>query len=74
MSDRREVLGRLAPIYVVIEGGPGTEHEAEIAQSQGAVLIPVSRTGGCSEEIYPRLQAPRSDLRGAWKVLVRDHA
>ena len=46
MEHRREVLGRLAGCYVVIEGGPGTQHEATVAASQGALVIPVGRFGG----------------------------
>ncbi len=43
MYDRREVLGRLASLYVIVEGGPGTEHEALVCQSRGAVILPVGR-------------------------------
>ncbi|MBI1325624.1 hypothetical protein GC170_20870 [bacterium] len=45
-QDRREVLGRIGQIYLMIEGGPGTEHEAEVAVLKGFPVIPVARTGG----------------------------
>ena len=46
MIDRREVLARVAPVYICVEGGPGTEYEARVALAQGAILIPVGRFGG----------------------------
>lgn len=58
MAERREVLGRLVPIYVIIEGGPGTDHEAELAGSAGAILVPMMRTGGSADRLYPLLQRP----------------
>lgn len=69
MGERREILGRLTPIYLSIEGGPGTAHEAEVAQKRGAALIPISRTGGYSQDIYPRLDCPNSRLDSEWRLL-----
>jgi predicted Rossmann-fold nucleotide-binding protein len=34
MFERREVLGRLGSLYLAIEGGPGTAHEAQVAGTQ----------------------------------------
>ncbi len=42
-EERREVLGRLGQVYVVVEGGPGTEHELSVARRRGAAVIPVAR-------------------------------
>lgn len=69
MLDRREILGRLAPVYLAIEGGHGTEHEAEIAQSRGALIVPICRTGGFSGDIYPKLICPESQIEAEWKLL-----
>ncbi|OAD22574.1 hypothetical protein THIOM_001614 [Candidatus Thiomargarita nelsonii] len=52
MYERREVLGRVSKLYLSIEGGPGTKHEATVAMSNGAVVIPVGRSGGYSGELY----------------------
>jgi predicted Rossmann-fold nucleotide-binding protein len=35
MAERREVLARLADLYVAIEGGPGTVHEVAVASGRG---------------------------------------
>jgi len=69
MGERREILGRLAKVYVVVEGGPGTEHEATVAAAHGATLVPVGRSGGHAGSLYrggsrPALADPR-----AWETL-----
>jgi hypothetical protein len=69
MVDRREILGRLAPVYLSVEGGPGTAHEARVARSRGATLIPISRTGGYSQDIHPRLACPSPDVATEWRIL-----
>jgi predicted Rossmann-fold nucleotide-binding protein len=43
--DRREVLGRVGDAYLVIEGGPGTEHEAAVAAGRGVPIIPSDAPG-----------------------------
>ena len=69
MEDRREILGRLAKMYISIEGGPGTVHEARVAQQELAFLIPVARTGGFSQDIYSRVECPRHKLVQQWQTL-----
>jgi hypothetical protein len=69
MLERREILGRLARVYLAIEGGPGTAHEARIVQSQGGTLVPVGRTGGYSEELYGQLVCPKLELAPDWRKL-----
>jgi len=69
MGERREVLGRLADIYVVIEGGPGTSHEASIALTRAADLIPVGRSGGHSAILYPQIPRPVFASEQAWLTL-----
>lgn len=69
MPERREILGRLATVYLVAEGGPGTEHEAEVAQRRDATLVPISRTGGYSNELYPQLDCPKPEVRIPWNLL-----
>lgn len=69
MFERREVLARLAGVYVAIEGGPGTAHEAEVAAGRGAVIVPVGRLGGHSSVLYGRMERP-GDIDGqTWSVL-----
>lgn len=69
MTERREILGRLASIYVAVEGGPGTEHEVAVAMARGALLVPVGRSGGCAGEIYQSVV--RRSLIGSvqWQTL-----
>lgn len=31
MAERREILARLSPLYLAVEGGPGTVHEGRVA-------------------------------------------
>jgi hypothetical protein len=69
MLARREVLGRLAPVYVVIEGGPGTAHEARVARARSALLIPISRSGGHAAELYDDLPVPKPAAAALWRTL-----
>ncbi len=69
LEERREVLARVSSIYVVIEGGPGTRQEARIARKNGAVLIPVARTGGCARRLHARLRCPVPGLEREWTEL-----
>lgn len=69
MEERRETLGRLAPLYIAVEGGPGTAHEAAVAQSRSAILIPVGRSGGCSTELYAKAARPPFASDAVWRIL-----
>jgi len=69
MEERREVLGRMAPIYLVIEGGPGTAHEHQVASQHGATIIPVGRTGGHAGAIYPHTAKPTAAAPSDWNAL-----
>lgn len=70
MRERREILGRLGEIYVVIEGGPGTAHEASVALARAALVIPVARSGGHSGDLFPQLRRPRIASEQAWRMLM----
>lgn len=67
--ERREVLGRLGQIYLMIEGGPGTEHEAQVAVSKGFPIIPVARTGGHAGSIYHSVPIPPGIRAEDWRIL-----
>jgi predicted Rossmann-fold nucleotide-binding protein len=69
MSERREVLARLAGVYLMVEGGPGTVHEAEVAAARGAVILPVGRSGGHAGGLYPRTSRPAAVDEMTWAVL-----
>lgn len=69
MFERREILGRVVPVYVVIEGGPGTEHEAQVAMAAGATVIPVGRTGGAAADLYTRMGRPWNVDLTDWRLL-----
>ncbi len=69
LRERREILGRLARAFVVVEGGPGTEHEAMVAAAHGAVLVPVGRSGGHAGALYPGLMRPPFVDARAWETL-----
>ena len=69
MEERREVLGRMAPIYLVIEGGPGTAHEHQVASKRGATIIPIGRTEGHAGAIYPHTAKPTAAAQSDWDAL-----
>jgi len=69
MEDRREILGRLSSVYLSIEGGPGTAHEAQVARNYRATIVPIGRTGGFSLEIYPEISCPQPQVESEWQLL-----
>jgi hypothetical protein len=68
-EERREVLGRLGQVYLVVEGGPGTEHEVRVARGRGVIVIPVGRTGGHAGDVYPLLESPPGVDPADWDLL-----
>jgi hypothetical protein len=69
MNERREVLGRLSKLYLAVEGGPGTEHEARVALLHGSIVIPIGRSGGFSWELHKRgVPSPRIDTE-SWVIM-----
>ncbi len=58
MAERREVLGRLAEVYVVVEGGPGTAHEASVARKRSALVLPMGGGGGHAAELWGHIGRP----------------
>jgi hypothetical protein len=69
MTDRREVLGRLSGVFVLLVGGPGVGHEAAVASAHGAIIIPVGRSGGYAGTLYSQMSRPQAVDAGAWAVL-----
>jgi predicted Rossmann-fold nucleotide-binding protein len=69
MKERREILGRLSPVYLVIEGGPGTRHEVQVATARNAAIIPVGRSGGYAAEWYARMARPAYIDEATWAIL-----
>jgi hypothetical protein len=69
MTERREVLGRLSGVFLMVEGGPRAGHEADVAFAHGAVVIPVGRSGGYAATLYGRMNHPPAIDAGTWAVL-----
>lgn len=69
MEERREVLGRLANIYIAIEGGPGTAHEARVGRARCALVIPIGRSGGFANALYMEMSRPDFALESTWDRL-----
>jgi len=69
MAERREVLGRLAGVFVMLEGGPRAGHEADVASAHGAVVIPVGRSGGYAAALYDWTGRPPAIDAAPWAVL-----
>lgn len=67
--ERREILGRIGQVIQVIEGGPGTEHEATVASSREIPVIPLGRTGGHAGDMFSQMECPHWALNSHWAVL-----
>jgi hypothetical protein len=67
--ERREILGRLGDVCLVIEGGPGTEHEATVALSRETLIIPFGRSGGYAGDLHSKLSCPRWAREADWALL-----
>ncbi|NET02198.1 MAG: hypothetical protein F6K61_16820 [Sphaerospermopsis sp. SIO1G1] len=63
---RRWVLAHLAPVYLLLEGGPGALQEAQWALKAGAIVIPVGCTGGAAKTVYTELTANSEWLKNQW--------
>ncbi len=69
MPERREILARLSEVFLAVEGGPGTVHEAQIAIARGAAVIPVGRSGGHSARLFAEMNCPTVLDDRTWAVL-----
>jgi hypothetical protein len=69
LRERREVLGRLSDVCLVIEGGPGTEHEVAVATSRRIPLVPLGRSSGHAGELHARLLCPLWAPASDWALL-----
>jgi hypothetical protein len=69
MTERREMLGRLSQLFVLVEGGPRAGHEVEVALAHGAGIIPVGRSGGYAATLFDRIARPSTIDPSAWDVL-----
>ncbi|NEP56168.1 MAG: response regulator [Symploca sp. SIO2G7] len=72
LMERRAVLGAMAPVYLLIEGGPGAEQEARIAQENGAIVIPLGQSGGFAERLYQQINCPSDFPQDLWQILGDD--
>jgi hypothetical protein len=71
LAERRIVFAATCPVYIVVEGGPGTTDEGERALANGATLIPIVRTGGAAGGMFhfPACTKPECVADGDWAVL-----
>jgi hypothetical protein len=69
MTERREILGRLCKHFILVEGGPGAAHEAQVASNNAGVVLPVGRSGGFAATLYVRMQRPSEIDAVTWEVL-----
>ena len=69
MKERREILAGIASVYIVVEGGPGTEYEVRTALKFGAHIIPAACTGGFAENVYAEISKPDWVDTNCWKNL-----
>ncbi len=51
-EDRQEILGRMADVVIMIEGGPGALNEALIAHKEGKKVICVPTTSPFCKKFY----------------------
>lgn len=52
LEERKQVFAQLGHIYLTVEGGPGVSQEASTAFRRGAVVLPISSTGGASSGMF----------------------
>jgi hypothetical protein len=69
MTERREILGRLSGLFVLVEGGPRAGHEVEVASAHGAAIIPVGRSGGYAATLYGQIGRPPHIDLSTWALL-----
>jgi hypothetical protein len=69
MTERREILGRLSGLYLLVEGGPRAGHEVDVALGSGATVIPVGRSGGYAAALYDRAGCPPAIDADTWAAL-----
>lgn len=69
MTERREILGRLSRLFLLVEGGPRAGHEVAVATRHGAVVIPVGRSGGHAATLYAQMSRPAAIDAGTWSTL-----
>ncbi|MFZ6731853.1 hypothetical protein ACO0LG_08020 [Undibacterium sp. Ji42W] len=74
MQERRAILACMAPVYIVIEGGPATADEVQIALKNGALVIPIARSGACARDAYAQISKPAIVPADLWAVLGNDEA
>jgi hypothetical protein len=69
MAERREIFATLAGLYIAVEGGPGTAHEASVALGRQALVVPVGRSGGHAGILYGEIAPPAIASGAAWRTL-----
>lgn len=73
LEDRKKIFAQLGHIYLTVEGGPGVAQEASQAFARGAVILPISCTGGASSGMFdfPKgaLEQPEFASEEQWQCL-----
>jgi hypothetical protein len=69
MAERRQVLGRLAPVYVAVGGGIGTLDEIQIARTHGAAVLAVAASGGAAAKAWSAPARPPALSGEQWGQL-----
>ena len=69
MAERRQVLGRLASVYVAVGGGIGTADEIRIARANGAVVVAAAASGGAAGLAWPDLARPAAVSEEEWRLM-----
>lgn len=68
-KERIDLLASLCNYYFVIQGAEGSRTEAQSAQKNGAIIIPIARTGGTAAELYSSMNCPDRVVSNDWKLL-----
>lgn len=59
-------------MYIAVEGGPGTRHEANVACAHGATVVPVGRSGGVAAELHQDMPCPAGVDYTSWSALMAE--
>ena len=72
LEQRRLVLAHIAPIYLLLEGGPGAAQEVRWALGAGAMVLPVGCTGGFAGTLYEKyadIKWKEKEAGEAWQII-----
>jgi SLOG-like protein len=69
LEERREILGRVSSLYIVVEGSSGTVHETDVASSCDSTMLPIGGLGGHASVLYSWIERPAMVDKPTWLTI-----